>query len=279
MHRNFKHVMTAVEQLFRLAPVVRTNTWQGVNISAKPEMATREVEDVILGFPITSEDLQHHREMIEPNLPWADNHFEQDRVSGEPLNPGNTWQSWPWGNSASNFRDDNGQFNHSYAERYWPKWAGQSDRGEIYFRNENERGPLFAWANHHTQNEGIRYRYGDLKDLIDLLVRDPSTRAAYLPVWFPEDTGIVHMGRVPCTIGYLFRMRNNKLSVFYQIRSCDFTRHFRDDVYLTVRLLLWILDECRKLDPNWAKVTPGNFTMHVGSFHMFVNDWNKMYAL
>jgi hypothetical protein len=57
------------------------------------------------------------------------------------------------------------------------------------------------------------------------------------------------------------------------MRSCDFVRHFRDDVYLTIRLLLWVLDRCRERSPEeWVDVTPGTFRMHITSLHMFVPD-------
>ncbi len=36
-------------------------------------------------------------------------------------------------------------------------------------------------------NRGIRYRYADLHDVIDTLNKDPLTRQAYIPIWFPED--------------------------------------------------------------------------------------------
>lgn len=59
----------------------------------------------------------------------------------------------------------------------------------------------------------------------------------------------------------------------YYIRSCDFMRHFRDDVYMAARLTQWV---CSQLDPNrgsdvsWPQ--PGSLTMHVGSFHVFAGD-------
>lgn len=237
--------------------IVKPATWQSIDVSAKPEMATHELEDMVFSFPIGTRDLAYHKHQIQPNLPWADDHFEKDRVSGEPLNPGYTWAQWPWANKADGFRNEHGQFNHSYAERYWPKYA----------MNESA-----------FPNRGIRYEYGDLNDVVDLLVRNPGTRNAYLPLWFPEDTGVVHGNRTPCSIGYLFRMREDRLSIFYDIRSCDYIRHFRDDVYLTVRLLLWVLNECEKKDPSWTGVWPGKFTMHIGSFHIFENDWRKFNA-
>jgi hypothetical protein len=42
---------------------------------------------------------------------------------------------------------------------------------------------------------------------------------------------------------------------------------------MAVRLLLWVLDECRKVNPEfWNKVTPGTYAMHMTSLHIFVSD-------
>lgn len=271
--KNFRHVHPYVKEALRTrSKIVDSGTWQSVPTVGRPEMMTHEVEDVIIEFPLYSEELEYHRVQIGGNFPWVDNHFERDRVSGEPLNPGHTWSQWPYSNKANSFREEllpgwEPQFNHTYAERYWPRYAGLTDRGET---NARDHG--------YSAARGIRYNYGDLNDVVNLLLDNPGTRAAYLPVWFPEDTGAVHGGRTPCSLGYLFRMRDRKLSVSYHIRSCDFVRHFQDDVYLTVRLLLWVLDRCReaKSDP-WTRIAPGNFLMHIGSLHIFLNDWPRMF--
>ena len=118
--------------------------------------------------------------------------------------------------------------------------------------------------------EGIRYEYGDFGDVIDLLQREPFTRQAFLPMWFPEDTGSVHGERVPCTIGYHFMRRGNYLHIVYYIRSCDYLRHFRDDIYMACRKLHWVLDTLKERDPErWGEVTPGYYAMHITSLHCF----------
>jgi thymidylate synthase len=204
------------------------------------------------------EDLQLLRDDIQPNLPWADQHFEE-RVGGEPLNPGETWKNWPWALAADAHRTEGDKFTHTYMERYWPKQAGyQAIPG-------------------CDMNFGIRYPYGDLNDVIEQLLRDPFTRQAYLPIWFPEDTGVVHGGRVPCTLGYHWILRGENLHTTYYIRSCDFFRHFRDDLYLTARLTLWLLQELRRKDQKWNKVSPSIFSFHCVSMHCFINDWRKLF--
>jgi thymidylate synthase len=112
------------------------------------------------------------------------------------------------------------------------------------------------------------------------LIQDPWTRQAWIPLFFPEDTGgedegrkgILHM-RKPCTLGWQFLRRGNLLHLFYPLRSCDLFRHFRNDCYLAVRLLLWVLRECRKKDSlKWDQVRPGTYSMWITSLHLFEGD-------
>lgn len=227
--------------------------WQSRDVKGKPEMVMREILNFSFQVALKGESLVALRGDIKPNVPWADNHF-RERVGGEPLNPGEQWKHWPWGNSADTFRNEGGQFSHTYMERFWPKKAGEIGVGDRF---------------------GIRYKYGDLNSLVEHLRAHPLSRQAYLPIWFPEDTGVEHGERVPCTLGYHFIMRDNYLHTVYYIRSCDAVRHFPDDIYLAVRLKLWILDRLRLLDPLWNEVSAGFFTMHITSFHAFKNDMQK----
>jgi hypothetical protein len=266
LHVNFEKAINFTTNCFRIgAADVHTEKWQSIDISNRPEAAMKELTNVTFEVAAPFRDgmkLDTYRNQIHPNLPWADRHFELERVSGQPINPGETWKEWPYANSADKFR--NGElFSHTYAERYWPKRAHYDPS------SYSDCDPM----------AGIRYAYGDLEDVVKLLAREPLTRQAYLPVWFPEDTGVVHGERVPCTLGYHFMMRDNRLNVSYFIRSCDFVRHFRDDLYLTVRLQLWILETLRKMDHTgkWDDVHPGNFFFWCGSLHCFVNDYRKMF--
>jgi hypothetical protein len=205
---------------------------------------------------------------INPTRPWAEDHF-QERVSRIPHNPPPSAAYWAK-KGVDEHRDAQGRFSHTYPERFWPKQAGDSIGAEI------PDNPLI----------GIRYPYGDLDDVVSLLAREPYTRQSYLPVWFPEDTGAVPGERVPCTLGYHFILRRGQLHCFYPMRSCDLLRHFRNDVYMAVRLTQWILEELVKVqgydeahEPvggpkpfDWSSVTPGLLTMHMVSLHVFEPD-------
>lgn len=263
---------TLQAQLREEGEVVNVGQWQSI----KDERPTLELQDVYFNAPIPG-SVELLQESISPNLPWAEDHF-QERVGGVPLNPGEQYKNWPWyrGNVEQHQTQELRKFSHTYMERYWPKHANQ------YFPDRDQRDKIdFSM----TPHKGIRYEYGDLQDVVDLLARSPYTRQAVLPVWFPEDTGAVHGERVPCSLHYHFLMRNGKLNVFYHIRSCDFFRHFRDDVYLTCRLGQWVIDELRwgndLLDSNdnpWKGTEMGRLSMHIGSLHIFEAERKRLEA-
>jgi len=248
---------------------VEPSRWQSMDVSKRAEATTYEVLNHTVQFQVLTESLPELRDAILPNLPWADDHF-QERVGGSPLNPGVEWSHWPWANSANSFRHEPifGQkeqgFSHTYMERMWPKHAHAEARA----------------SEGQSRMRGIRYEYGDAGDVVRHLAQHPDSRQAYLPIWFPEDTGKTDV-RVPCTLGYHLIHRHGFLHCTYYIRSCDLYRHLRDDVYLTVRLQLWVLDQLRQPGQHspldWRDVRPGLFTMHVVSLHCFVNDMVRLW--
>lgn len=237
-----------------------TGEWHAQKTAGNKLLETYELQDVTARW-----EGMHHWPMkgietlVRPNLPWADQHLAE-RVGGEPLNPPPSHVNWPWAKHNAKHQDTDEKFSHTYPERFWPKFAN---------RHEMKQEPT----------QGIRYAYGDLADVVNLLTRSPLTRQAYLPVWFPEDTGAVDGQRVPCTLGYHFMIRKGttdhtlKMSTRYYIRSCDFIRHMDDDVYLTIGLIKWVCEQLRK---NGVTVVSDSLTMHIGSLHAFVGDKVKL---
>lgn len=242
------------EKLITEGYTVRTEKWQGIPLMHDMWETLNTSFKVFM--PSNTTTLVP---TIKPNLPWADIHFEE-RVGGLPLNPGESYKQWPFYKMDKQMRTEGEKFSHTYMERIWPKYCLAPNPGNIdpYFDK-----PL----------RGIRYDYGDFDDVVNLLTKEPYTRQAFLPLWFPEDTGVIHGGRVPCTIGYHFIRRDNYLHVVYYIRSCDYLRHFRDDIYLAVLKVLWLIHRLKEIDPsNWENVKPGIYTMHITSLHIFQNE-------
>lgn len=245
---------------------VSTRYWQGVNVESRPDMVTRELLNYTFKLSLPNASLDYYRELVKPDLPWADDHFEE-RVCGYPLNPGTQWANWRLGVGAKDFRNAQGQFNINYMERIWPKFAGMVPPSEV---------PQHGTFEGLKPLKGIRYEYGDLNDVLKLMIKDPHTRQAYLPQFFPEDTGATHNDRTPCTLGWQFILRNGKLHIVYGLRSCDLVNHWLNDVYMAVRLLLWVLNELKIASEGWKSVVPGTLTMHITSFHVFLADYYKV---
>lgn len=226
----------AKEKLHQNGVEVFSGKWQSIDV----EQPMVELLNHTIKFVIPDNIVQVIDE-VRPNLPWAKDHLAE-RVGGEPLNPPPSNEWWPFAQRGnSQFKADT-KFSHTYPERLWtPKL------------------------------KGIRYDYGNMGDVVDMLRKEPFTRQAFLPMWFPEDTGATHGERVPCTIGYHFIRRDDVMHLTYYIRSCDYLRHLRDDIYLACGKLFWILDQLKN-EPGWENVKPGYFNMHIVSLHVFKNE-------
>jgi hypothetical protein len=248
-----------VEEYGTKVPVEK---WHGVSTENRPDLVSIELQNVswVAPMAIYTDNIGQLALDCEPNLPWADEHF-LERVSGIPMNPGEEYKNWPWYREGSDwdlsFRE-HGIFTHTYMERMWPKKAG--------VKGPEMGRPQFA------ESRGIRWKMGDLLDVVHLLLREPYTRQAFVPIWFPEDTGVVHEGRVPCTIGYQLMLRRELLHMWYIIRSCDVVRYMRDDVYMAIRLADWFLWHLQSKSERWQGVMLGDFTFHCFSLHMFEGD-------
>jgi len=173
------------------------------------------------------------------DLPWAEDHFKE-RLNGEPLNPGNQYKNWPYYRQVDNdkmFRDyEDNKFSHTYMERFWP-----------------------------PKDLKIRYPAGNFDDFIEKFKQDPHGRQHYFSIWHPEDQSPGYR-RLPCTLGYYFQIIEDKLYCTYFIRSCDIFRHFKNDIYMTVRLAQYTLYE---LTEELPYLELGDLQMWIGSLHCF----------
>lgn len=241
-------------KLVHASDKVDVGEWHAQPTKGNKLLATRELTDVHLRIFIP-ETVEHLQESVRPNLPWAEEHF-LERVGGEPLNPPPSHVNWPWAHANAKHQDTAEQFSHTYPERFWPKMANVGGKCA-----DSERIVAVPIV-------GIRYELGDLVDLVELLKKNPLTRQAYLPVWFPEDLTAARMGhRVPCSLGYHFMIRDSGLSCRYYIRSVDFVRHFQDDVYLAGRLMQWVASQL-----HIENLYLDALYMSIGSLHLMEGD-------
>lgn len=260
----FADIYTLLEdELVTRAPTVHVGEWQSQRGDDKGFNYTREVTQVYFRtyMPETSDEA---RAAYQPNLPWAEDHF-QERVSGTPHNPPPSAAYWPFTQKDHEEHTAEGKFSHTYPERMWPKYAN------VGSTRPNGREVF-------VPHNGIRFEYGDLRDLVELLALSPMTRQAYLPIWFPEDGAAVHQNeRVPCTLGYHFLLRPHPayealvLNMTYYMRSCDFLRYFNDDVYMAARLAQWVRGQVTSQSTG-PIILMGDLAISIASLHIFEND-------
>lgn len=142
------------------------------------------------------------------------------------LNPGSSWKLRKdvW----DQFRDENGRFAYTYSERL------------------------------HEKDQ--------LDDTINLLKAFPGTRQGVITIYnnwqdVPARGGLE---RVPCSMYYHFFIRDSKLVLIYNMRSCDFKTHFGYDV--------WLATELQQHVARQVHYQTGPFIHQIGSLHMFRKD-------
>lgn len=89
-----------------------------------------------------------------------------------------------------------------------------------------------------------------------------ANRQAFLGIWSPcDDTPVLGKEEVPCSIGYQFLLRNDKLHMIYFMRSLDLNV-WPNDVYLSRNFQ----------DHMAAKVDAlvGRIIFNVGSLHIYI---------
>lgn len=231
----------AITTLKDLGKNVPNPKWQGVETVGSA--ASNEMHEFLfLNFqslmPNTKKDLQ--KDLGINDKDWAEVHF-LERVSGDPMNPPPSHSVWQDGSSDRFLsKIDQDKFSHTYPERFW-------------------------W--NKLEEMGHRYENGNLFDVVEILKDNPETRQAFLPMFLPEDLKASLMGeRIPCSLGWHFIQRYGYLHLLYTMRSCDAIRHFKNDIYMAIRLSQWVRDQA------FPDITLGKMTMVISSFHCFSND-------
>lgn len=99
---------------------------------------------------------------------------------------------------------------------------------------------------------------------------NPNSRQCFISIWDPTtDPERLGVRRVPCTLGYHVMLRDGKLNITYMMRSCDFVTHWRNDVYLSMKLLRFISSK--------VGIPVGTFAQFINSFHVYKSDVKDVY--
>lgn len=157
--------------------------------------------------------------------PWADEEFKERIDYSGNVNPGKAWE----------LRKD--------------IWTEYMHDGKMAY----------------TYNERIMLNC-QLQKIIERLKQDKDSRQLWLSIWNPsvDPHKLGGVSRVPCSLGYNFQFRDGKLNMHYLMRSCDFSTHFVNDVYLGIKLLEYVANE--------TGLQVGNFTHTIFSLHVYKDD-------
>lgn len=128
-----------------------------------------------------------------------------------------------------------------------------------------------VWAEFLNSDGRFAYTYSErlswnIGRIVAELKLHPESRQLYLGIWEPVND-IHYLGgkaRVPCSLGYWFLYRQGRLGMTYFQRSCDYSTHMQNDLYLATKMLQFVAKE--------AGVIPGHLIHWIGSLHVYTKD-------
>jgi len=208
--------------------IVHPQTMQNKVVADNEEFQTKELLNY--SYCLTNRTDQEKLFISNPtqNYLWCQEEFKE-RVSRSYVNPGKAWL----------IRKDT-----------WATFLN-SEGGFCY-----------------TYNERLNYRH-NLNKIIDELKRHPDSRQCYLPVFHPEDVSFIGAERrVPCTLGYQFIIRDNKLHIVYSQRSADVFLHFGNDIWLAWELMSYVAKR--------LAIEEGYLYHNITSLHSYKRDWEGL---
>lgn len=218
--------------LAEMGIVVRPATMQDKYVKGNPDYETRELQNY--SYCLLDAKSQDIPGVIQP---WADAEFEE-RVTDPFL------RHEEYGLSTPNF------INPGKAWELRPEvWTEYLHEGQMAY----------------TYNE-LLWKNDQLMKIMGALINDPDSRQLWVSLWNPEKDPdfLGGISRVPCSLGYAFQVRDGKLNMHYVMRSCDFATHFRNDVYLAIKLLEWVAEK--------THYPVGSFTHTIFSLHVYNKD-------
>lgn len=115
-------------------------------------------------------------------------------------------------------------------------------------------------------------RNGQLKNIYDILSRDPDSRQAVMVMYWPEDQTRVardqDLDDVPCTLSLQFLIRHGALNLVATMRSNDAWRGLPYDMWCFTRIQVMLAAA--------LNVKVGVYVHNVGSMHIYENEMAKV---
>lgn len=107
-----------------------------------------------------------------------------------------------------------------------------------------------------------------LPEVVRRLTDDPSSRQAIVQIWRPQDDLWGTTRDLPCTLGFQFFIRNEKLVMIGRMRSNDVMWGVPYDIFQFTQLQLTVA--------NALSIGVGEYVHQVGSMHIYERDIDKL---
>ena len=98
------------------------------------------------------------------------------------------------------------------------------------------------------------------------LIQDILQDEGYQVTTAEDGTAALAGERVPCTFGWHYMLRDNKLHCAYHMRSCDVMRHLHNDLFFANALCLLLIEQ------SGLDAKPGIMHFSASSLHCFQVD-------
>jgi thymidylate synthase len=128
-------------------------------------------------------------------------------------------------------------------------------------------GPVFD--NFRENNGEFHGAYGprtrgQFDVMVDRLRKDPDSRQAVTTIWNPQFDTLSHKRDYPCTLSFMFRVRDGRLNMTTTMRSNDVIKGVGYDFFQFTRVQL-ALASC-------LGIQPGSYVHFAGSLHLYDSD-------
>jgi thymidylate synthase len=141
-----------------------------------------------------------------------------------------------------------------FIEYYIPHYKYESEDGKTIFGGYGKR--LF----------NLHGKINQVKNIIDLLYKKPSSRRAVIQLFDAEDLSKEHK-EIPCTCTLQFLLRNNHLNLIVNMRSNDAFLGLPHDVFAFTML--------QEIISRTLNVELGEYFHSVGSLHLYSDNIEK----
>jgi thymidylate synthase len=224
---------------------VYPKTMQDKKIEGNEEYATMELQNY--SYSILNAD---SKLVPEVSQPWAEAEFEERIQPRRDFSSDACCKCPIWG------REEESPENCLIAINPGKAYQLRPEVWEEFLHNGR-----FAY----TYNERLQFK-DQLRKIIDHIKVDPDSRQLWLSIWNPsiDVDNIGGSQRVPCSLGYGFQVRNGKLNLHYVMRSADFATHFKNDVYLAMRMMEYVSQQ--------TGYPVGDFVHTIFSLHIYLKD-------